>query len=239
MTETTNELALELRGISGGYGHTTVLRGIDMQIPAGAIHCVLGPNGAGKTTLLKTVSGLLKPTSGSVHLEGHNVTAEAPNRRTRRGLCHIPEGRGIFRSLSVRENIRLQVLPGVDVADAVERAAAAFPILGQRLDQRAGTLSGGQQQMLAMTRAYLSSPKLVLVDEASLGLAPLIVEEIFEFLQQIAAQGAALLIVDQFVDRALALSAHAYILNRGQFAFSGSPDEVRDADVFAQYLGAA
>lgn len=229
--------AVELRGISSGYGSTTILRGIDLEVPSGAIHCVLGPNGAGKTTLLKTVSGIIRPTAGSVHLDGIDMTQQAPHRRCEKGLCHIPEGRGVFRTLTVRDNLRMHVPPGRPHDDAEERAAAAFPVLGERLDQLAGTLSGGQQQMLALARAYLCDPKLVLVDEASLGLAPLVVDEIFASLEQLAAEGCALLLVDQFVDRALALATHAHILNRGEIVFSGTPAELRDGDLFSRYLG--
>lgn len=232
-------LALELRDVSSGYGEVTVLRNISMRVPAGSIHCVLGPNGAGKTTLLKTVSGQLRPSAGSVHLDGTDVTREPSFQRANRGLCHIPEGRGIFRNLTVKENIRLYVPPGASVDEAVERAAASFPIIGARLNQRAGTLSGGQQQILAMTRAYLCNPRLVLVDEASLGLAPLVVDEIFAFLEEVAAQGCSLLIVDQFVERALNFASQAYVLNRGEIVFAGEPAELREGDVFARYLGAA
>ncbi len=237
MSETQPAPALELHDICSGYGTTTILRNVTLDVPAGGIHCVLGPNGAGKTTLLKTVSGLIRPSSGSTHLNGIDVTSQPPHRRTALGLCHIPEGRGIFRSLTVRENIRMQVPPGRDHSGAEARAAASFPVLGERLDQIAGTLSGGQQQMLALVRAYLSNPRLVLVDEASLGLAPLVVDEIFDFLARLAAEGCALLVVDQFVERALALATHAYVLNRGEIVFSGTPAELRDGDLFARYLG--
>jgi len=229
-------LALELRGVSSGYGSTTILRGVDLVVPAGSVTALLGPNGAGKTTLLKTVSGLLRPTSGSVNLDGADVSGLPPYKRAALGLCHIPEGRGIFRSLTVRENLELQAAPGHEQA-AMDRCIAAFPILGQRLDQKAGTLSGGQQQMLAMGRAYARSPRLILVDEASLGLAPIVVDSIFEFLAGITRTGASLLIVDQFVARALAMATTAYVLNRGEIVFSGTPAELEAGDVFAQYLG--
>ncbi|MGD9796417.1 MAG: ABC transporter ATP-binding protein, partial [Acidimicrobiia bacterium] len=183
-TAVQTDLALELRGVSSGYGHTTILRNVDLQVPAGSVTALLGPNGAGKTTLLKTVSGLIKPSSGSVHLGGADVSSFAPNKRAGMGLCHIPEGRGIFRSLTVKENLQLQASPGDEEA-AQERAIAAFPILGERLGQRAGTLSGGQQQMLAMARAYARDPKLILVDEASLGLAPLLVVEILSIQHEV------------------------------------------------------
>jgi branched-chain amino acid transport system ATP-binding protein len=152
------------------------------------------------------------------------------------GLCHVPEGRGVFRSLSVRENLRLQAKPGQEKA-AVERAVATFPILGQRLGQPAGTLSGGEQQMLALSPAYVRDPKLVLVDEASLGLAPVIVDEIFHFLERFRNEGRSLLLVDQFVSRALAIADKAYVLNKGALVFGGAPDDLRRSDVFQKYLG--
>ena len=229
-------LALELRGITAGYAGTTIVRKIDLAVPKGTVVALLGPNGAGKSTLLKTVSGLIRPTAGSVHLEGLDVSKLAPYQRAGLGLCHIPEGRGVFRSLTVRENLRLQAEPGGE-DDAAARCIAAFPILGERIDQIAGTLSGGQQQMLAMARAYARSPRLVLVDEASLGLAPIIVDEIFAFLSTITSQGSSLLIVDQFVSRALAMASTAYVLARGEITFAGTAAELRDGDVFTRYLG--
>ena len=228
--------ALQLDDVTSGYGRTTVLRGISLQVPAGSITALLGPNGAGKSTLLKTASGLIRPTAGRIHLGGEDVTTTAPHERARRGLCHIPEGRGIFRSLSVRENLVLQSSSKTD-DDATEKALTVFPILKERLRQIAGTLSGGEQQMLALTRAYLSDPRLVLVDEASLGLAPLVVDEIFEFLANTASRGTALLIVDQFVIRALSLASTAYVLQRGELVFSGTSDELEQANVYEQYLG--
>ena len=168
---------------------------------------------------------------------GTDVTSLSPSKHVvGHGMCHIPEGRGIFRSLTVRENLQLQAFPKQG-DEALERVTTAFPILGVRLDQRCGTLSGGQQQMLAMAHAYVQRPKLVLVDEASLGLAPIVVDEIFEFLTNITREGASLLIVDQFVARALAMATHAYILNRGTIVYSGPPQELLDGDVFEQYLG--
>jgi branched-chain amino acid transport system ATP-binding protein len=152
--------ALQLHGVVSGYGANTVLRGVSVTVPAASVTALLGPNGAGKTTLLKTVSGLIRPTSGSVAIDGEDVTRLSPNRRTARGLCHIPEGRGIFRALTVRDNLIMQSVKG-DEADAVQRATEAFPILGDRLHQIAGTLSGGEQQMLAMARAYVRDPRLL------------------------------------------------------------------------------
>jgi branched-chain amino acid transport system ATP-binding protein len=228
--------ALEVRDLDSGYGTTTIVRSINLTVPAGSVTALLGPNGAGKSTLLKTISGLIRQSAGSIHLDGVEVSRMAPNRRAKRGLCHIPEGRGIFRSLTVRENLRLQAEPGSE-DDAIERSVSAFPILGQRLSQTAGTLSGGQQQMLSLARAYARSARLVLVDEASLGLAPIIVDEIFAFLSGITSTGASLLMVDQFVSRALAMASDVYVLTQGEIVFSGTPSQLRDGDVFRRYFG--
>jgi branched-chain amino acid transport system ATP-binding protein len=228
--------ALEVRDVSGGYGTTQVLWDVSLTVPAGAAVALLGPNGAGKTTLLRTVSGFLPVISGSVALRGTDVTRLRPHRRFGAGLCHVPEGRGVFRGLSVRENLLLQARAGSE-DEAVERATAAFPVLGRRMDQQAGTLSGGEQQMLAMAAAHIRRPEMVLVDEASLGLAPIIVEEIFAFLGQLVAEGSALLLVDQFVTRALALADTAYVLRRGRIVHSGSAAELAETDVFEHYIG--
>ena len=233
-TETTT--ALSMKGITSGYGTTTIVRNIDLTIEAGSVTALLGPNGAGKSTLLKTMSGLIRPMSGSVMIDGHDVSSLAPNKRANLGLCHIPEGRGIFPSMTVKENLELQARPG-EQSIAIEKGIAAFPILGERLMQRAGNMSGGQQQMLSMARAYTQNPRVILVDEGSLGLAPIVVDEIFSFLAGVAAAGAALLIVDQFVARALALATSAYVMTRGEIVFAGTSAELQRSDVFERYLG--
>ena len=228
---------LELRGIEAGYGEHIVLRDVSLTIQPGTVVAVLGPNGAGKTTLLRVASGLLRPTAGVVLLDGQDVTRTRPYARARRGLCHIPEGRGIYPTLTVRENLVLHSRPGQEAA-ALDRATSVFPVLGNKLRQPAGQLSGGQQQMLSLVRAWITSPRLVLVDEASMGLAPVVVDRIFEFLGQIAASGTALLIVEQYVNRALALAGHVYLLNKGGVVFAGPPAGIAD-DLFTHYLGAA
>ncbi|UGQ11202.1 ABC transporter ATP-binding protein [Yinghuangia sp. ASG 101] len=229
---------LALRGVHAGYGDTTVLRDVDLSVAPGAVVALLGANGAGKTTLLRTVCGLNRATAGSVELHGTDIARLPAHRRTALGLCHIPEGRGVFRSLTVRENLYLQAEPGRN-AQAIEAAVQAFPALGKRLDSPAGTLSGGQQQMLAMAQAHVRDPKLVLVDEASLGLAPVVVDEVFAFLRQLADRGTALLLVDQFVTRVLKIATHAYVLRRGRIVYDGTPQELRSGSVFEQYIGAA
>ena len=228
---------LELRGIEAGYGEHTVLRDVSLTVQPGTVVAVLGPNGAGKTTLLRVASGLLKPSTGAVMLDGEDVTRTRPYARARRGLCHIPEGRGIYPTLTVRENLVLHSHKGEEAA-ALDRAISAFPVLGEKLRQPAGQLSGGQQQMLSLVRAYLTDPKLVLVDEASMGLAPVVIDRIFEFLGGIASSGTALLIVEQYVNRALALADRVYLLNKGSVAFTGKSQDVGD-DLFAHYIGAA
>jgi branched-chain amino acid transport system ATP-binding protein len=228
--------ALVIDELDAGYGRTQILRKVSLRVPESGIVALLGPNGAGKTTLLRAITGFLPVSSGSVHIFGHDVRRMAAHRRFALGVCHVPEGRGIFRSLTVRENLVMQVGPA-RIDEAVERAGAVFPVLANRLDQRAGSMSGGEQQMLAMVAAYLRDPRLILVDEASLGLAPLIVEQIFEFLGRLAATGTALLVVDQFAAKVLDLVTSAYVLKQGSIAFSGSADQLADEDLFRKYLG--
>jgi branched-chain amino acid transport system ATP-binding protein len=228
---------LELNSVVAGYAGTTVLRGVDLVVPDGAVVALLGANGAGKTTLLRVASGLLHPTDGRLILDGADVTRCRPYELVRRGICHVPEGRGIFPSMTVRENLILQSVKGEE-EPALERAVSAFPRLGERLAQTAGTMSGGEQQMLALARTYVQHPKLVLLDEVSMGLAPKIVDEIFDFLGLLRAQGASLLLVEQYVTRALAIADYVYLLNRGEVSFAGEPGELEGEDVFSQYVGA-
>jgi branched-chain amino acid transport system ATP-binding protein len=234
----TTNAVLEVEGLTTGYGRTVVVRDASLSVPAGGVTALLGPNGAGKSTLLRAVCGFLPAFRGRVRLFGEDVTKVASHRRFAQGMCHIPEGRGIFRSLTVRENLRLQVGSRNDT-EAIDLAASAFPILRERLGQSAGTLSGGQQQMLAMAAAYVRNPRLVLVDEASLGIAPIIVDEIFQFLEGLPARGSSLLVVDQFAPRALSIATTAYVLRRGEIAFSGTAKELLDGDLFSQFLDGA
>jgi branched-chain amino acid transport system ATP-binding protein len=227
---------LELKNITGGYGDTTVLRDVTIEVPDGAVVALLGPNGAGKTTTLRMASGLLRPKTGSIVFDGNDVTKRSPFQRARQGLCLIPEGRGIFPSLTVKENLTLYVAKRRQ-RDAFDRAVETFPVLGQRSSQVAGTLSGGEQQMLALVRAYVANPKLVLVDEASLGLAPLVVDAIFEFIERIAGEGVSLLLVEQYVTRALDLASYVYLINQGEIAYAGPSDGLDEERVFALYTG--
>ena len=226
---------LELRHVTAGYGGHTVLRDVDVVVPDNAVVALLGPNGAGKTTLLRVASGILGPSAGSLHLDGRDVTGATADELARGGVCHVPEGRGIFPGLTVRDNLRLQA--GAGDADAIERATVAFPRLGQRLGQTAGTMSGGEQQMLALARAYVGTGRIVLLDEVSMGLAPTIVDEIFVFLRQLADSGASLLLVEQYVSRALELADYVYVLRKGRIELAAEPAELGEADILASYLG--
>jgi branched-chain amino acid transport system ATP-binding protein len=226
---------LELRGIVGGYGTTTVLRDVSLSIPPGSVVALLGPNGAGKSTTMRMASGLLRPQRGQVVLDGKDVTRASPSRRARLGICHIMEGRSIFPSLSVRENLLLQAPRGSATSQILDRTDHEFPQLTKRRKQLAGTLSGGEQQMLALMRAYLAKPRVVLVDEASLGLAPVIVDRIFAFLEGIARDGASLLIVEQYASRVLAFASTVYLLSQGRIVYSGPVGELDEEHIFALY----
>ena len=227
---------LELRGIHAGYGAGDVLHGVDVEVGEGEVVAVLGPNGAGKTTLLRTIAGLVAPSEGAIVLDGASLLGLRPHQRVSAGLCLIPEGRGVFPALTVRENIMLQTPRGSN-GDGVQRAVAAFPRLGERLDQVAGTMSGGEQQMLALSRAYVQSPRVVLLDEVSMGLAPKVVDEIFEFIRLLAREGVAMLLVEQYVARAMDAADHVYVLNNGEVVADDSPSDLETSDIFAAYLG--
>jgi branched-chain amino acid transport system ATP-binding protein len=229
---------LEIENLTGGYGDTLVLRDVSISVPDSSVVALLGPNGAGKTTTLRMASGLARPRQGSITFGGEDITRLSPYQRSRRGLCLIPEGRGIFPSLTVRENLMLYVPKGQQ-REAYERAVDTFTVLGERRSQIAGTLSGGEQQMLALVRAYIANPKVVLVDEASLGLAPLVVNAIFEFIERIASEGVSLLIVEQYINRALALASSVYLLHQGQIVYSGASAGLDEERVFALYAGEA
>lgn len=229
---------LRLEGIRAGYGQATVLRGMSLVVPDGAVVALLGPNGAGKTTLLRVASGLLRPTAGRVLLDGEDVTAAPPQRRRRLGLCHVPERGGVFADLTVAENLRLFAPPGGE-EEAIARAVTAFPALGQRLHQPAGTLSGGEQQMVALSRVHGEESRVVLLDEVSTGLAPKLVDTIFAFLEDLSGQGMSLLVIEQYVAKALGIADYVCLLDRGRTAFVGEPAELDSAGLAARYLGAS
>ncbi|HVW32797.1 MAG TPA: ABC transporter ATP-binding protein [Acidimicrobiia bacterium] len=229
---------LELRGVSAGYDGHVVLRDVSLTVPERSVAVLLGPNGAGKTTLLRVAAGVLAPQRGSVLLDGADVTGWPAHRLANRGLRLVPEGRGIYRTLSVAENLRLQAPPGAE-RSGFDDALSALPRLGERLKQKAGTMSGGEQQMLALARTYAARPDIALFDEVSMGLAPKIVDEIFDHLRELAEAGMALLIVEQYVKRALELADYVYVLNKGRIEFVGEPGELSEAHISASYLGSA
>jgi branched-chain amino acid transport system ATP-binding protein len=223
---------LELRGVSAGYGRIEVLRDLDIRVPAGSVVALLGPNGAGKTTTLNAIAGTIPVTRGDILLEGSSIRGLSAYDRARRGVILVPEGRGIFPSLTVRENLELVVRgSGCDAATRGERmdeVLAAFPRLAERRGQRAGTMSGGEQQMLALSRAFLSSPKVLLMDEISMGLAPRLVEDLFEAVQTLRGRGMTIVLVEQFLTYALRFADICYVLGKGRVSFIGEPAELRD-----------
>jgi branched-chain amino acid transport system ATP-binding protein len=227
---------LALDNVTAGYRGSAVLRDVSLAVREGTAVALLGPNGAGKTTLLRAASGVVRATSGRVTFEGHDISGESVHLRARRGLCDIPEGRGIFPSLTVKENLILQAPRGKE-DQCLSVALDAFPALARRLRQPAGVLSGGEQQMLALSRAYANSPKIVLVDELSLGLAPVVIDKLFEFLATMVNRGVALLLVEQYITRALELASEVYVLDRGTVAYSGRGTDLAAENIFERYLG--
>ena len=213
---------LSLRDVRVAYGAVEVLHGINLDVPAGALTALLGPNGAGKTTLLSAIAGVLPLRAGVITWAGRELRGMPPDERARAGMLLMPERRGIFPNLSVRDN--LEVFAGRD-AD-LEPATSAFPVLGSRLGQLAGSLSGGEQQMLAMSRALLTSPRLLLLDEISLGLAPRVTRQLFDVVRQLAASGSTVVLVEQYLSDALQLADVVYVLARGGIAFAGEPGEL-------------
>ena len=229
--------AIELRDVHAGYGRIEVLHGVSMVVPAGCVFALLGPNGGGKSTTLLTIGGKITPMSGCVHIAGTHVNGAAPEKLARAGACRIPEGRGIFPNLTVAENLRIWTYAASQSArDVEEQAFARFPVLGERRRQLAGTLSGGEQQMLALSRALVSNPEILLLDEISMGLAPLIVTSLYEVVAQLAASGITVLVVEQFARTALAVADYAAVMTQGRITAIGEPADVEDV-VQEAYLG--
>jgi branched-chain amino acid transport system ATP-binding protein len=235
-TSTERPAALAISGLDAGYGSVKVIRGAELVVEPAQVVALLGANGAGKTTLLRTASGSLSPSAGSIRIAGEDVTRMRPTERARRGLCLIPEGRGIFRSLSVEENLLLSSPPWIK-SPKLNAAYDAFPLLFERRKQTAGSMSGGQQQMLALSRGFLSGASVVLVDEVSMGLAPVMVDVIFEALQSLVARGKSLLLVEQYVQRALAMADVVYVMKKGIVTRAGASGSVDEAALMADYLG--
>ncbi|MDQ1386531.1 MAG: branched-chain amino acid transport system ATP-binding protein [Actinomycetota bacterium] len=228
--------ALELRNVDAAYGTITVLRGVDLIVPFGQVVALLGPNGGGKSTVLRVVSGLLPVTGGDVYVAGRRVNGAAPDELARHGVCLIPEGKGIFPNLSVRENLWMATHTGRPLNDIEEIAYARFPRLGERRKQLAGTLSGGEQQMLAMARALATDPALLLLDELSMGLAPLVVEQLYEIVAQVATEGVSILVVEQFARAVLGIVDWVGIMLRGRITNFGTPAAM-EAELSTAYLG--
>jgi len=233
----TVDTLLELRGIHAAYERIEVLYGVDLTVPRGSVVALLGPNGAGKTTTLRVASGLHVPSAGDVLVAGRKVNGARPEDLARHGFCLVPEGRGIFPNLSVRENLRMMTYSGRSVHDIEQTTFERFPRLRDRRSQVAGTLSGGEQQMLAMARGLATEPALLLLDELSMGLAPIIVEDLYEIVAQIARDGVSILVVEQFARTVLGVADYAAIMVHGRIAKVGRPNEL-EAELSTAYLGA-
>jgi branched-chain amino acid transport system ATP-binding protein len=231
------------------YGGVRALHDVSLSVPRGAVVALLGPNGAGKSTTLRTVSGVMRAEAGTITSFGHRIDRVPAYRIARRGVVHVPEGRGIFPSLNVRENLEMAAgvsvagngsgVGGGDGSGGIDEATEMFPVLGNRLRQTAGSLSGGEQQMLALARAIMVRPRLLMVDEISMGLAPIVVGHLFEALRALAATGASLLLVEQYVETALELADYVYVMDKGVIVDVGEPNDMRASNLAAAYLGGA
>ena len=231
---------LEVSGLESRYGRIPALKGIDLAVRPGELVALVGANGAGKTTLLRTLSGVQPASAGHVRYEGADITATAPERRVRMGIVQVPEGRQMFGPLSVEDNLRLggYTRPAPESVASLERIYTMFPVLRERRRAPAGTLSGGQQQMLAIGRALMARPRLLLLDEPSMGLAPRLVEEIFDCVQGLRDADTGIFLVDQNARAALAIADRGYVLETGRIVSSGSGEGLlADASVQAAYLG--
>ena len=233
---------LEIRGLRVAYGGILAVKGVDIEVGAGELVCLIGANGAGKTTTLKAIAGLTPRTEGAVRLEGKDVAGLPSHELVRRGLALVPEGRGIFGRLTVRENLQMGAFHRDDggVRRDLEHVLALMPRLAERLHQTGGTLSGGEQQMLAIGRALMSRPKLLLLDEPSMGLAPVMVQKVFEIVRKAAEEGVTILLVEQNAKLALELARRAYVMESGRITLSGESRTLRsDPRVREAYLGEA
>ncbi|WP_296603875.1 ABC transporter ATP-binding protein [Nocardioides sp.] len=227
---------LELVGVRAAYGAIEVLKGVDLQVPAGSVVALLGPNGGGKTTTMKVVSGLMPTTAGEVWFAGRNVTGITATEASRLGVCSIPEGRGVFANLTVRENLWVATGTGARLADLEEAAYARFPRLADRRGQLAGSMSGGEQQMLALSRALGTDPAVLLLDELSMGLAPMIVSEMYDIVGGLAAEGISILVAEQFARVVLPIADTAALMLGGRVVKVGRPADVED-ELSTTYLG--
>ena len=227
---------LELRDVRAAYGRIEVLHGVNLVVPEATVVALLGPNGAGKTTTIKVASGQMRPTAGCVHVTGRHVNGADTDALVRAGVCTIPEGRGIFPNLTVSENLKMVSYVGVPSDRVEETSYERFPRLGERRTQLAGSMSGGEQQMLAISRALATDPALLMIDELSMGLAPLIVQELYEILAQVASEGVAILLVEQFAHVALQVADYGAIMTHGRIQVVGEPAAI-EAALAGAYLG--
>ncbi|MDB5563809.1 MAG: transporter related [Tardiphaga sp.] len=234
---------LKVRGLTLGYNRTDAVKGIDLDVAEGAVVSLIGANGAGKTTTLRGLSGLLKARAGSVLFQGAEMAGQPAYKITRAGVIQVPEGRQVFANMTIEENLRMGAYLVQDKAEIARRRVGVlerFPRLGERLQQLAGLLSGGEQQMLAIGRALMADPKLLLLDEPSMGLAPLFIEEIFAIIRALKVEGRTILLVEQNAQAALEVSDHAYVLESGRIKLQGPATEIAsNPEVIAAYLGAA
>lgn len=232
---------LDIKDLATAYGKIEALKGVSLLAKAGEVTCLLGPNGAGKTTLMMTLSGILRPQRGSVKFEGEELMGLSSAEIVSRGLALVPENRLVFPALTVQENLMAGAFRRRDraaIRDDVDRMLTRFPQLRDRVGQLAGTLSGGEQQMLAVARALMSRPRLLLMDEPSVGLAPLVVAEIFSIIRQLHAEGVSIFLVEQNAHMALQVAQHFYLMEQGRVSFSGTPGELAEDDVIQRaYLG--
>ena len=227
---------LEFRGVRAGYGVIDVLHGVDLTLEPGQVVALLGPNGAGKSTTLAVASGQIQPSAGQLLIAGREVNGAKPDALARSGVCLVPEGRGIFPNLTVAENLRMMTFSGTSFNEVADKAFTLFPRLGERRKQLAGTLSGGEQQMLAMARALSTDPALLMLDELSMGLAPIIVEKLYEQVAELAEGGLSILIVEQFAQTVLGVADTAAIMLHGHITRTGPPAEIAE-ELTAAYLG--
>jgi branched-chain amino acid transport system ATP-binding protein len=230
------EIQLELIDIRAGYGGIEVLDGVDLAVPVGKVMAILGPNGAGKTTTLNVAAGLHEATAGDVIVCGRRVNGASADTLARAGICMIPEGKGVFPNLTVRENLLMATFTGQSVSEVEAIAYDRFPRLGERRGQTAGTLSGGEQQMLAMARALTSDPAMLILDELSMGLAPIIVEQLYGLVADLAATGVSILLVEQFASAALSVADLAAIMVHGRIRSVGTPQAI-ESELSDAYLG--
>jgi branched-chain amino acid transport system ATP-binding protein len=231
-----NDVALELRSVQAAYGTITVLHGVDLEVPYGSLVALLGPNGGGKSTTLRVIAGQLPATGGDVFVAGRRVNGAEPDELARRGVCLVPEGKGIFPNLTVRENLWMATHSGTALNVIEEVAYSRFAPLGPRRRQLAGTLSGGEQQMLAMARALATDAAVLLLDELSMGLATIVVEQLYEIVAQVAKEGVSVVVVEQFARAILGIADWVGIMLRGRISKFGTPAEV-EAELSTAYLG--